>query len=72
MAVRARITRHEELRRATGLGVTAMAKRAGFSHGYVSQIEGGITRPSARYRRAAARVLAVPEAVLFDEDGRLR
>lgn len=71
MGVRARVTRHEELRRALGFGVQQFAREVGFSHGYVSQIEGG-DRASARYRKAAAKALRTPVEVLFDENGEPR
>lgn len=61
------ITEHERIRRLRHLSVTEHARRSGFSHGYVSMVEGGQVRPSARYRAAAARVLSVPESALFPE-----
>jgi transcriptional regulator with XRE-family HTH domain len=61
------ITEHERLRRLIGLSVTGLADRMGYSHGYISMVEAGHSRPSARYRRAAALALGVPEMVLFPE-----
>lgn len=61
------ITQHEKIRRLSGLSVTTLAGRTGFSHPYVSMVEGCRTRPSARYRAAAAEALDVPESVLFPE-----
>jgi ribosome-binding protein aMBF1 (putative translation factor) len=61
------ITEQERLRRRAGLSVTELARRAGFSHAYVSRVEAGHLRPSARYRQAVAAVLGVPEGVVFPE-----
>lgn len=68
MAVRTRITRHEELRRRLGLGVTELARRVGYSHAYVSQVEGCTITPSARYRAAVATEFDVPAAIIFDDE----
>jgi transcriptional regulator with XRE-family HTH domain len=65
------VTRHELLRRQAGYSVSALAAELGFSHSYVSLVEGG-TPASARYRRAVVRVLDEAEGILFDEDGRAR
>jgi DNA-binding XRE family transcriptional regulator len=65
MAVRRTISRHEELRRQSGLTVTGLARKAGFSHAYVSLVEGGRISPSAKYRKRVARCLRVPEELLF-------
>jgi transcriptional regulator with XRE-family HTH domain len=59
------ITEHERIRRLRRLLVTEQASRTGFSHGYVSMVESGKIRPSARYRAAAAKALDVPESILF-------
>ena len=67
MAKVGEITEQERLRRRAGLSVTELAQRAGFSHSYVSLVEAGRLRPSARYRSAVAKVLRVPEAVVFAE-----
>ena len=67
MAVRTKITRHEEFRRRGGYSVTGLATVLGFSHAYVSRIEAGDMRPSERYRRAFCRLLKVPEQLVFDE-----
>jgi transcriptional regulator with XRE-family HTH domain len=64
------ITEHERLRRLRSLSVTEMALETGFSHSYVSQVEGGYLPPSDRYRAAAARVLGVPVEALFPEVAR--
>jgi transcriptional regulator with XRE-family HTH domain len=55
----------ERLRRRAGYGVMAFARKVGFSHTYVSLVEAGKLRPSARFRRRAAQALHVPEAMLF-------
>ena len=68
MAVRQEITRHEEFRRRRGYGVTALARAIGYSHTYVSRVEGGQVKPSPRYRRAVARLLKVPEELIFGEE----
>ena len=67
MAVRPTISRHERFRRKAGYRVTEWARKVGFSHGYVSQVESGRVQPSARYRRACADVLGVSEAELWGE-----
>jgi transcriptional regulator with XRE-family HTH domain len=67
MKIRTIITDHERVRRRSGYSVTGLAKAVGFSHAYVSQIEGGDRRPSSRYRTAASLVLQVPENQLFPE-----
>jgi transcriptional regulator with XRE-family HTH domain len=65
MAVRQNITKHEEIRRQSGYTVTGLADALGYSHAYISQIEGGYRTPSPQYRAAVARLLRVPEALLF-------
>lgn len=55
----------EEVRRRCGYSVTELARQIGFSHAYVSRVEGGDLRPSPRYRVAVAGVLRVPEDVIF-------
>jgi transcriptional regulator with XRE-family HTH domain len=69
MAVRQTITRHEEIRRQLGYTVGELAAAVGCSHAYVSQVEGGQTTPSPKYRAAVVRLLGVPEALLFPGDG---
>lgn len=71
MAKVGQITEHERLRRLRGLSVTEQARETGFSHAYVSMVEGGQLKASERYRAAAARVLRVPEATLFPEADRV-
>ncbi len=68
MAVRQTITKHEEIRRRCGHTVTELAEAVGYSHAYVSQVEGGHTRPSAKYRAVVVRFLGVPEFVLFPNE----
>lgn len=58
----------ERLRRFAGLSVTEFAHRIGFSRSYVSQVEAGTLNPSERFRKAAARILRVPAALLFPEE----
>jgi transcriptional regulator with XRE-family HTH domain len=53
------------MRRRRGFSVTGLALATGFSHAYVSRLEGGDLRPSSRYRRAVAKALALPEDVIF-------
>jgi transcriptional regulator with XRE-family HTH domain len=60
------ISTHEEFRRRRGFTVTELARAIDFSHAYVSRVEGGDLRPSARYRAAVAKALRVPEDVVFD------
>lgn len=67
MSARRSISTHEEIRRRYGYRVTDLARAVGFSHAYVSRVEGGDLRPSARYKAAVASVLSVPEAVLFPD-----
>ncbi len=59
------ITPHEEIRRRCGFGVIELARAVGYSHTYVSQVEAGRLRPSAKYRAAVSDVLHVPEQVIF-------
>ena len=61
------ITRHEEYRRLRGYTVTGLADAIDFSHAFVSQVEGGVRKPSARYREAVSKVLRVPEELLFPQ-----
>jgi transcriptional regulator with XRE-family HTH domain len=64
------ITEHERLRRRAGFSVTGFGTATGYSHTYVSRVESGDLRPSSEYRRKAAKVLRVPERLLFgEEDG---
>ena len=65
MAVRQTITKHEEIRRQFGYTVTELAEAVGYSHAYVSQVEGGQTTASPRYRASVAALLGVPETLLF-------
>jgi transcriptional regulator with XRE-family HTH domain len=67
MAVRRVISRHEELRRSAGLGVTELARRIGVDHAVVSRVEGGQKLPSAKYRAAVAAILGVPEGFIFPQ-----
>lgn len=64
--MRRTISKHEEIRRRRGFTVTALAEAIGVSHSYVSLVEGGLEKPSRRYRKAAARVLGVPEDLIFE------
>ena len=66
MAVRKEITAHEIARRRAGFTVTALARRIGVSHTYVSRVECGEILPSPRYSAEAARLLGLPEGELFD------
>jgi len=68
MAKVGQITDHERVRRSRGQSVMDLARGTGYSHSYVSQVEGGKLRPSRAYRSAAAGFLGVPEDVLFTED----
>ncbi len=61
------ISRHEEIRRRRGFNVTGLAAAAEFSRTYVSRVEGGTLKPSARYRAAVSAALGVPEDLIFDE-----
>jgi hypothetical protein len=47
----------------TGL---AVALEPPFSHAYVSRVEGGTLKPSARYRAAVSALLGVPERLIFE------
>lgn len=71
-AARTRISLHEALRRQRGLLNKDIAEGVPCSHPYVSLIEGGLKPASARYRKAVAEMLRVPEDVIFDEDGWVR
>lgn len=67
MAVRQTITKHEQIRRQLGYTVTELAEAVGYSHAYVSQVEGGHTAPSSKYRASVAALLGVPETLLFPD-----
>jgi transcriptional regulator with XRE-family HTH domain len=64
------ITAHEEIRRRRRLTQAELARRAGYSRAYVSRVELGDAEPSARYRAAIARVLEVPEELIFTPERR--
>ena len=66
--MRRQISRHEHVRRARGFTVTRLAQEIGVSHSYVSLVEGGLEKPSARYREAASAVLGVPQDLIFDAE----
>jgi transcriptional regulator with XRE-family HTH domain len=63
--VRRTITPHEEIRRRCGFGVVALAQAVSYSHTYVSLVEAGRLKPSAKYRAAVSAALHVPEEVIF-------
>lgn len=67
MAKVGQITEHERMRRLRGVSVMEQARGTGYSHSYVSQVEGGKLRPSGAYKAAASRFLRVPQDVLFPE-----
>jgi transcriptional regulator with XRE-family HTH domain len=64
--MRRTISKHEEIRRLRGFTVSSLAEAIRVSHSYVSLVEGGLEKPSPRYRKAAARVLGVPEDLIFE------
>jgi transcriptional regulator with XRE-family HTH domain len=66
--MRRSISRHEQIRRARGYTVTRLAQAIGYSHSYVSLVEGGLEKPSPRYREAVSAVLAVPQDLIFDNE----
>lgn len=66
--MRRTISKHEQIRRQRGFTITALAQAIGVSHSYVSLVEGGFEKGSPRYRKAAARVLRVPEDFLFESE----
>lgn len=68
MSVSRTITSHEFLRRGCGYSVTGLADAVGYSHAYISQVENGRTEPSRKYRVAVAKVLQVPEKLLFPKE----
>jgi transcriptional regulator with XRE-family HTH domain len=68
--VRRAISRHEEIRRRCGLTQAELAARAGYARAYVSRVEIGDAKPSARYRAAIAKALHVPEALIFPPEMR--
>ena len=67
MAVKQTISEHERYRRARGFSITSLAKAIDRSRVHVSRIENGHEQPSAAYRRDVARVLGVPEELIFGE-----
>jgi transcriptional regulator with XRE-family HTH domain len=68
LAVRRDISRHEEVRRRAGYLVTGLAEALEVSHAYVSQVEGGLTKPSARYRKAFCDLLGIAEELVFPDE----
>lgn len=64
--MRRTISRHEQIRRARGFTVTRLAREFGVFHSYVSLVEGGLEKPSPRYRKAASAILGVPQDLIFD------
>lgn len=68
MPKRGPVSRAEILRREKHLSVTELAAHAGFSHTYVSLVEGRRLAPSTRYMKAVARVLGVPIDTAFPEE----
>jgi len=67
VAVRRTVSAHEQIRRRAGLTITALAERSGYSRPYVSLVEGGLQKPSARYRATIAKALDVPEELIFGQ-----
>ena len=63
--MRREISEHERIRRKRGYTLTALAREIGVSRTYCSLVEGGLEKPSVRYREAASRALGVPEDLLF-------
>ena len=63
-------TRLREIRLGQGRSVRSVATDAGVSHGLLSQVERGLTRPSFPTLVALANVLGVPLAELFVIQGR--
>ncbi len=72
MSTRTRVTEHERARRTRGLGVVSLGTKVDVSHAYVSRIEGGRVPASAAYRRKVAKILGLPEDILFDDKGFVR
>jgi transcriptional regulator with XRE-family HTH domain len=62
------ITAHEQMRRQLGYSVTSLARALGFSHPYVSRVEAGLQKPSARYCAAVSELLGVPVELIFPAD----
>jgi transcriptional regulator with XRE-family HTH domain len=65
------ITEHERYRRMRGYTITSLAAAIGRHRVWVSRIENGHERASASYRRDVARVLRIPEDLIFTDDGRV-
>ncbi len=57
----------KRLRMSSGITVSELARRAGLSQGYLSQIETGKATPSVRALAMTAKALDVPLATLLDE-----
>jgi DNA-binding XRE family transcriptional regulator len=62
------VSEHERYRRLRGYSITGLAKAIGRSRLWVSRIENGHEQPSAGYRRDVAKVLDVPEELIFGTD----
>lgn len=71
MGVSVKVSQHEAIRRRLGRtqGDLARIPEVGVTRSYISQVEAGKLPASKRYRKAVARVLGVPETLLFDESG---
>ena len=62
--------RIKRLRTSAGFTVSELARRAGLSQGYLSQIEMGRARPSVRALAMAAQALGVPLTSLLSDSDR--
>jgi len=63
--------RIKRLRTSAGFTVSELARRAGLSQGYLSQIEMGRARPSVRALAMTAQALGVPLNSLLSESDRV-
>jgi hypothetical protein len=58
------IVRHQQ-----GRSLAWLARQTGYSHAHVRHMAAGMSPCSARFRAACMRVLGLPEADLFHDDG---
>lgn len=63
------VSEHERYRRLRGHTITSLADAIGRSRFWVSRIENGHERPSLTYQQDVARVLKVPEELIFGTEG---
>jgi lambda repressor-like predicted transcriptional regulator len=56
-----------DILREQGRLLTWLARKSGYSHSHVKAVAAGIFPPSAKFRKACADALGLPEADLFND-----